>query len=287
MLVTTSRASGGVAVLPKHISVLIVNHLLHHRVTGPNLCHHGGRLSTCEIEAVQILSRSSPGLRVRRRGLMAITGTLARLLCTNAAWLNSCNHSGLLPRPILWRVFHRRCHLVLCSSSRKKEQRVSCRTETCSLTLECLPRCLGSSSSHLAAFFFFFVFFFHNDCGMNLSSSRSSSRICSGGKPAARIYQRSLIINLEISSAAKCMQPGFHFHASVCAPKTKEMGRLNGAYDPGSWAQGAAGRLHRVVIPPSPDDFTGTPVHTQLAYLIASSRVTVSTAPPSGTAPPP
>ena len=251
MLVTTSRASGGVAVLPKHISVLIVNHLLHHRVTRPNLCHDGGRLSTCEIEAVQILSRSSPWLRVRRRGLMAITGSLPRLLCSTT-WLNSCNQRGLLPRPILWRVFHRRCHLVLCSSSRKKKQRVSCRTETCSLTLECLPRCLGSSSSHLAAFFFFFVFifFFHDDCGMNLSSSRSSSRICSGGKPAARIYQRSLIINLEISSAAKCMQPGFHFHASVCAPKTmlkktKEMGRLNGAYDPGSWAQGAAGRLHR------------------------------------------
>ena len=42
-----------------------------------------------------------------------------------------------------------------------------------------------------------------------------------------------------------------------------------------------------VMIPASPDDFTGTPVHTQLAYLIASSRVTVSTAPPSGTDPPP
>ena len=43
-----------------------------------------------------------------------------------------------------------------------------------------------------------------------------------------------------------------------------------------------------VMIPDSPDDFTGTPVHTHhLAYLIASSRVTVSTAPPSGTDPPP
>ena len=102
IMLVTSRTSGGVAVLPQHVSVLIVNHLLHHRVTGANLCHHGGRLSACEIEAVQILSLSAPGLEVRSWSLMAITGSLAtRLLCS---WFNSCNQRGLLPRPILWRV---------------------------------------------------------------------------------------------------------------------------------------------------------------------------------------
>ena len=66
-------------------------------------------------------------------------------------------------------------------------------------------------------------------------------------------------------------------------PKPKGIGRLNGPYDPGILPQV---QVHRGGDPTaSPDDFTGTPVHT-LAYLIASSRVTVSTAPPSGSAPP-
>ena len=240
----TSRASGGVAVLPKHISVLIVNHLLHHRVTGPNLCHHGGRLSACEIEAVQILSLSAPGLKVRSRSrLMAITGSLARLLCTTA-WLLllGCNHR-LLPRPILWHAAVRRCHL--CCSSRKKKHRVSCRTET--LTLECL-RCLQSSSSHLP--FFIFVFF-HDACRMNLWSS---PRICSSCKPAARIYQLELgphyqsrnfnssQMHADWLSLCQCV----HCAVPKTMLKTEEIGRLNrSGYDPGSWPQGAAGRLHR------------------------------------------